>query len=65
VALLVDEEGQVIEAKVREGDKSGLGFNEVALETARKIRFQPGANRDVPGKMWTELILDFSGEAPK
>jgi TonB family protein len=65
VALLVNEEGRVIEANVREGDKSGLGFNEAALETARTIRFQPGAKGDVPGKMWTELILDFSGEAPK
>ena len=65
VALLVDEEGQVIEAKVREGDKSGLGFNEAALEAARKTRFQPGAKGDVPGKMWTELILDFADETPR
>jgi serine/threonine-protein kinase len=63
VALLVDEEGQVIEAQVREGDKSGLGFNEAALETARKVRFQPPSKGDVPGKMWTELILDFSEPA--
>jgi TonB family protein len=64
LALLVDEEGQVIEAKVREGSKSGLGFNEAALEAARKVRFQPGTKGDVPGKMWTELILDFSDETP-
>jgi len=50
----------VIEAQVRQGDKSGLGFNEAALEAARRVRYFPATKGDVPGKMWTDLQLDFS-----
>lgn len=59
VALLVDETGRVIDAQLRDADKSGLGFNEIAFETARKIRFQPASRDGIPGMMWTELIFDF------
>ncbi len=59
VAVLVDETGQVIDARVREGDKSGLGFEEAALETARKARFFPPTRDAVPGKMWTDLDFVF------
>ena len=60
VGLLVDEEGKVLEAILRERDGSNLGFDEIALEAARKARFQPATRDDIPGKMWTELILDFA-----
>jgi len=60
VGLLVDEEGRVISAILRERDPSNLGFNEAALEAARQTRFQPATRDDVPGRMWTELILDFA-----
>jgi TonB family protein len=58
--LLVDEHGKVIDAWVREGDRDGLGFNEAALAAARKVPFQPATRNDVPGKMWTEMIFEFS-----
>lgn len=57
--LLVDEEGKVIDALVREGDTSGLGFNEAAVNAARRTRFQPATRWDLPGKAWTELIIEF------
>jgi TonB family protein len=60
VAVLVDETGRVIDAQVREGDKSGPGFNEAALETARKARFVHATRNGIAGKMWTELLLDFA-----
>lgn len=60
VAVLVAENGQVIDAQIREGDNSGLGFEEAALAAARKARFVP-ANRDgIAGRMWTELLFDFA-----
>jgi TonB family protein len=59
VAVLVDETGQVIEAQLRGADKSGLGFNEAALEAAKKARFFPASRDDVAGKMWTDLELAF------
>jgi TonB family protein len=59
VAVLVDESGQVIDARVRVGDKSGLGFEEAALEAAKKARYFPATRDGVAGKMWTELELVF------
>jgi len=57
--LLVDEQGRVVEALVREGDTSGLGFNEAAVNAAKGTRFQPATRWDLPGKAWTELIIEF------
>ena len=59
VGVLVDEDGKVIEAVLRERDSSDLGFNEAALEAAWKTRFQAATRDDLPGKMWTELIFEF------
>ena len=59
LALLVDERGRVIEARVREGAPPDLGFAETALAVARRISFQPATRYDIPGKMWTEVILEF------
>jgi len=60
LAVLVDENGRVIEAQVRQGDRSGLGFNEAAVEAAKRVRYFPATRNDVPGKMWVDLQLDFS-----
>lgn len=60
VALLVDERGKVIDARVREGAPPDLGFAETAIAAARRIPFQPATRHDVPGKMWTEMILEFA-----
>lgn len=59
LALLVDERGRVIDAVVRDGGPEDLGFNEEALKVARQIPFQPASRYDIPGKMWTEMILEF------
>jgi len=60
VAVLVDENGQVIDAQIRDGDKSGLAFEEAALEASRKARFFPPTRDGIAGKMWTELLWDFA-----
>jgi TonB family protein len=57
--LLVDEQGKVVEAVVREGDPGNRGFNEAAVQAALGTRFQPATRWDIPGKAWTELILEF------
>ncbi len=59
LAVLVDEKGRVIEARVREGAPPDLGFAETALAVAKRIPFQPATRYDIPGKMWTEVILEF------
>jgi serine/threonine-protein kinase len=60
LALLVDERGKVIDARVREGAPPNLGFAETAIAAARRISFQPATRHEVPGKMWTEMILEFA-----
>ncbi len=60
IAVLVDETGAVVESRIREGDTSGLGFNEAALEAAKKARFFPATRDQVAGKMWTDLVLEYS-----
>jgi TonB family protein len=58
IRVLVDENGQVIEAKVR--DSGGPDFDAAALETARKTPFYPATRDEIPGRMWTELNFEFS-----
>jgi TonB family protein len=60
VAVLVDENGNVIQTRVKEGDPSRLGFNESALDAARKTHFLPATRDGVPGKSWSELSFDFA-----
>jgi len=59
LAVLVDERGRVIDARVREGAPPDLGFVETAIAAAKRIPFQPASRYDIPGKMWTEVILEF------
>jgi TonB family protein len=62
--ILVDEQGKVMEALVREGDTADLGFNEAAVNAALATPFQPATRWDLPGKAWTELIIEFEEGAP-
>ncbi|HSS76657.1 MAG TPA: TonB family protein [Thermoanaerobaculia bacterium] len=60
LAVLVDETGRVIDAKIRDGDNSGLGFEEAAKEAAMKVRYVPATRDGIAGKMWTDLMLEFA-----
>ncbi len=59
VAVLVDENGKVLQARVAEGDNRGLGFDEVALKAARAGAFQAATKNGVPVKMWHTVYLTF------
>ena len=58
VQVLVDENGKVIDAKVT-GEKHKFGFDEAALDAARKSIFRPAAKDGVPVKMWTTIRFEF------
>ena len=59
VKVLVDEKGKVLEAE-RVGPKAGFGFDESALEAARRATFQPATTRDgVRVKMWYTVRVAF------
>jgi serine/threonine-protein kinase len=67
VAVLVDENGAVVDAKVKGAFVDGSGgaeFRKAALEAARKARFRPATKNGVPGKMWGELTFEFGTKKP-
>jgi protein TonB len=58
VRALVDEKGQVVSAE-RVGAKAGFGFDDAAIETARRTSFTPATKDGVRVKMWTVLKIAF------
>jgi TonB family protein len=59
IKVLVDERGRVLDAQ-RSGAQAGFGFDESALEAARRSVFQPASTRDgVRVKMWTTIRISF------
>lgn len=58
VKVLVDEHGKVLDAD-RIGTKAGFGFDEAAIDAARRAVFQPATKDGVKVKMWTTLRVNF------
>ncbi len=58
VPILVDENGDVTQVKPPT-QKAGFGFDEAAMEAARRASFRPASKGGVPVKMWMELSVQF------
>jgi TonB family protein len=56
--VLVDERGNVVQAELT-GPRVGFGFDEAAVEAARRATFRPATKDGVRVKMWTMLRLTF------
>ena len=56
--VLVDEGGEVVQAE-RVGPKVGFGFDEAAVDAARRASFRPATKEGVRVKMWTSLRVTF------
>jgi TonB family protein len=61
VRVLVDERGRVLDAD-QVSAKAGLGFDDAALDAARRAVFHPAAKDGVRVKMWTTLRVVFKPE---
>ncbi len=59
VAVLVDENGQVQDARVEEPIRQKVGLNEAAVKSARAARYRPATKDGVRVKMWTRLRIPF------
>ncbi len=59
VAVLVDENGQVQDARVAEPIRQKVGLNEAAVAAARGARYKPATKEGVRVKMWTRLRIPF------
>ncbi len=58
IKVLVDEKGRVLDAELL-GAKAGFGFDEAAMDAARRAVFQPATKDGVRVKMWTTVRVNF------
>jgi TonB family protein len=59
VSVLVDENGRVAQATLKDPRRAGFGFDEEALDSARRAVFQPATKNGVRVKMWYDLSISF------
>ncbi|MCP4662910.1 MAG: TonB family protein [bacterium] len=59
VKVLVNEQGQVLDVDPLLDKPLGYGFDQAALNAARKALFQPATSDGAPIKMWTTLTVQF------
>jgi TonB family protein len=59
VSVLVDEQGEVHEAKVAESSGSSL-LDEAALEVADDNKYKPGIQSGLPVKVWVTYPVEFT-----
>ncbi len=59
VSVLVDENGQVQDARLKEPIKQKVGINEAALSAARSAHYKPATKEGVRVRMWTRLRIPF------
>jgi serine/threonine-protein kinase len=59
LTILVDEKGNVTDARVTTGAGGRSGLNEAAMENARKRRYRPGTKDGVPIKVWIPITVNF------
>jgi TonB family protein len=59
VPILVDENGNVVRTKPP-AQKAGFGFDEAAIDAARRASFRPATKNGTPVKMWMELSVVFT-----
>lgn len=58
VKVLVDENGRVSKAELA-NKKVGYGFDDEALQVARKAQYEPPSKDGVLVKMWASLVIRF------
>jgi TonB family protein len=58
IRVLVDELGRVVQTEPASG-KVGFGFDEAAMEAARRSSYRPATKDGVRVKMWTVMRVSF------
>jgi TonB family protein len=59
ISVLVNENGQVEDAKIAEPIRQNVGLNEAALRAARGARYRSATKDGVRVKMWTRIRIPF------
>ena len=60
IRVLIDENGNVAKAELK-SKKQGYGFDEEALNSAKKATYKPATKNGVPVKVWQNLSVVFRG----
>jgi TonB family protein len=59
ISALIDEQGNVAEARVIRGVPGNMGLNEAALASVRKRKYKPAMSKGQPGRAWIAIQIDF------
>jgi TonB family protein len=65
VKALVDDLGLVVEAKIMKCSAKDLGFEEAALEAAKKSEFSPAMKDGKPVSVWVAYKVEFKLDGEK
>ena len=59
VSVLVDENGRPTEVRLRDSTKKGFGFDEAAIDAAKRTTYSPATKNGVRVKMWINVAINF------
>lgn len=59
ISALIDEQGNVAEARVIRGATANVGFNQAALDNVKRRKYKPATQNGKPGRAWVAIQIDF------
>jgi protein TonB len=57
--VLVDEKGNVVDAKIVQGAAGKAGLNEAAVENVKRRKYRPATKEGIPVKVWVPVRVQF------
>ena len=64
INVLVSEKGDVADAKILQGIKNAVGFDQAALQAVRKWKFEPATVKGIKVKVWIPVAIEFKKTSP-
>jgi protein TonB len=64
INVLISEKGDVADAKILQGIKNAVGFDQAALQAARKWKFEPATVKGIKVKVWVPIAIEFRKISP-
>ena len=58
ILVLVNEQGNVSDARVQRGVGGRNGIDTVVLDAVRSARFRPATKNGIPVKMWRTVVVE-------
>lgn len=59
VSALIDEKGNVADARIIRGVAGSFGLNEAALASVKKRKYKPAMQKGVAGRAWIAIQVEF------